>query len=253
MKEGIQMSHTIDFSNDFSASEISSVFINSAVCELTVCPSKDNAAHVKCKNVPNGSFAEVTDSTLHIEVKKQSMLKSVFKNPLKNPTCTVALPKKTFDTFTVKAGVGNKKISDVTCREAFVDSGVGNTVIEGLRPQEALKLKSGSGNVKADIPQCGKAEISTGTGNTSVNCCATGLNVKGGTGNINISGTVNGDIVLKGGVGTLTFDGTANGDLTASSGVGNINLLLHEDPANAEKHNIKTSHGIGKVIVEYVP
>jgi len=228
------MSHTIDFSNDFSASEISSVFINSAVCELTVCPSKDNAAHVKCKNVPNGSFAEVTDSTLHIEVKKQSMLKSVIKNPLKNPTCTVALPKKTFDTFTVKAGVGN-------------------TVIEGFRPQEALKLKSGSGNVKADIPQCGKAEISTGTGNTSVNCCATGLNVKGGTGNINISGTVNGDIVLKGGVGTLTFDGTANGDLTASSGVGNINLLLHEDPANAEKHNIKTSHGIGKVIVEYVP
>ena len=246
------MSKAVDLSVDFSASEISSVHISCSLGDLIVCPSPDDDAHVRCLNVPEGSFAEAADGTLTLEVKKPSVLKTVFKNPFTNTSCTVALPDKLYDSLWAETGVGNSRMTEISCREARIETGLGNIVIEGFKPLETLKLETGSGNVSAELPQCGKAEISTGRGNTTISCCAAGLTVHGGTGNIELTGTVNGEMVLKGGIGNMSFDGTVNGDMTVSGGIGNISLRLHEAPENSEKHNVKTSNGIGRVNIEYV-
>ena len=246
------MSNTVDLSFGFPAEGISAVHISSCIGDLTVIPSDDAEAHVSCRSVPEGSFAELRGSTLYVEIRRAGVLSAVFKNPFRNASCTVALPDKLYDSFTAEAGMGNSRIAAVSCREAHIETGMGNITIEGFRPAESLRLESGTGNVTAELPQCGKTVVSAGKGNIQLSCCAAGLTVSGGTGDISLSGTVNGEMVLKGGVGNISFDGTVNGDLSVKGGIGNVDLRLHEDPDSAEKHSVKTSHGIGKVNIEYV-
>lgn len=246
------MSRSVDISKDFPADGIASVKIECSLGDLTVCKSPDDEAHVRCLNVPEGSSAELNGSALSLQVKRPGVLKTVFKSPLSNVSCTIALPDKLYDSFTAETGMGNSRIADVSCKTASVETGMGNIIIEGFKPAEDFKLEIGTGNVTADIPDCGKLEVSSGKGNTSLNCCAKELTVKGGTGNIELSGTVNGEMILKGGIGNISFEGTVNGDLTVSGGIGNISLRLREDPENPERHNVKTSHGIGKLNIEYL-
>ena len=209
------MGATTDIIKDISAKEFSAVYITCTAANLIVYESEDDLAHIECRNVPEGSEVEALGDILRIKLKRPSVLDIVLRDPFRQATCKVGLPSKLYESFNADIGLGNAVIDMKVQKLTRLESGVGNVTITGLE-SGPLEIKSGVGNVKAE--------------NTST----AGLDIAGGTGNIR-------------------FDGKVQGNISVKGGVGDVDLVLHEDPSlHSGKYSLKTSHGIGKVNIEYI-
>lgn len=230
------MSTFINITKDIPEEEIKAVYITCSCANLTVKESSEKFAHIECKNVPEGSAAEISEGVLRIKIKKPSFKEMIFHSPLNSASCELSLPAKLYDTFDADIGMGNANIISTQCGSANIRSGHSNLSIDKMKVQKMTRIESGLGNVDIDGLECGPLEIRSGVGNVkAVNSTAAGLDVQGGTGNIKFEGTVNGNIDVKG-------------------GVGDIKLKLFGDPSlYGGKYSLKTSHGIGKVAIEYAP
>ncbi len=235
------MSKTIDFNNSFSPDEFSSLSISCTAANLSIAPSKDDMAHIECKNVPEGSYAEVSGGTLRVKVKEPDILDKIFNSLFSETSCRIFLPGKLSDSFgseekvyddvSVDIGVGNGKITGVSCVSASVRTGAGNCSISEMNVQKQVKLECGVGNASLRSFSAGALEIRTGTGNVDVDGDVCGLDIRGGVGNI-------------------CFDGRVDGDIDVKGSVGNITLRLHD--RHEGEYKLRTEQGMGRLNVEYV-
>ena len=229
------MGATTDIIKDISAKEFSAVYITCTAANLIVYESEDDLAHIECRNVPEGSEVEALGDILRIKLKRPSVLDIVLRDPFRQATCKVGLPSKLYESFNADIGLGNAVIGAVRCESANIRSGQSNLKIEDMKVQKLTRLESGVGNVTITGLESGPLEIKSGVGNVKAeNTSTAGLDIAGGTGNIR-------------------FDGKVQGNISVKGGVGDVDLVLHEDPSlHSGKYSLKTSHGIGKVNIEYI-
>ena len=235
------MSATIDIIKTIPANEFTAVSISCSAANLTVCESPDDLVHIECKNVPDGSFAEIRSGVLRVKIKDPDILDKVFNNLFTETVCKISLPAKLsdsfncedkiYDDFSLDIGVGNSSISGFSCARASFKTGAGNCHITDVHTEKLTKLECGVGNVTVDNFDSGSLEIRSGTGNVTIKGSLCGLDIQGGIGNIRFEGRVNGDIDVRG-------------------GIGNIDLKLYD--RHEGEHKLRTEHGIGRVNVEYV-
>ena len=115
---------------------------------------------------------------------------------------------------------------------------------------ERLKLETGAASVHFDTDsiRCGKLEVDAGVGDIVM----TGLmvdermEVEAGTGNVEISGDIYGDVKADCGVGNFELKGLVQGNITAECGMGNMELSLKGKETD---YNYRISCGMGSVSV----
>lgn len=224
----------INITRDIPEEEVQAVYITCTCANLTVKESEDKFAHIECRNVPEGSAVEVGDGVLRVKLKKLSFTEMIFNSPIRGSTCIISLPPKLYSTFDADIGKGNAEVTSLQCDSADISSGYSNLDIKNMKVQKMVRIESGVGNVSIEGLKSGPLEIRSGVGNVTVkDSTAGGLDIQGGT-------------------GTIKFDGEVNGNIDVRGGVGDIKLLLHGDPSvYGGKYSLKTTHGIGKVTIEY--
>ena len=235
------MSASIDIIKSFTADEFTSVNISVSTANLTVCESSDDLAHIECRNVPSGSYAEISSGVLRVKIKEPDIIDKLVNNLFTETTCKISLPSKLsdsfdtddkiYDSFIADIGVGNATIKGVACVNAAIRTGAGNSHIENVTAEKATRLECGVGNAVIEGFASGDLDIKSGTGNIDIRGNVCGLGIQGGIGNIRFEGRVDGDIDVKG-------------------GIGNIDLKLHD--RHEGEYKLRTEHGIGRVNVEYV-
>ena len=264
------MAEYIDITLDISEEEFSGVQVKCIAADLEISRSEDKFAHIICRNVPEGSFAIAENGKLVAEVKRPKVTDMIFKNHFQASSCRISLPEKQYDSFTADIAMGNSSICDVGCDSAEINSGSGNLNISRAAALKDMRINSGAGQVIMDNTECGELKIKTGAGNITVNDVnirnaaniegGTGeitidrlesgmLRIRSGTGNIRAKGTASG-LDIQGGIGNTRFEGSVSGDIDIRGGIGNIDLVL--DEKSRSEHRLKTTHGIGKVNIEYI-
>ena len=222
---------TTDIFMEIPSEEFTSVNITCSVSDLTVYRSEDDMAHIECKNVPDGSSADVQSGILRVRIKEHDFLDMIFRDPFNSPMCRIGLPQKVYDAFSADIGVGNGRISDIDCVNARIKTGTGNVRMDNVRVTKMTLLESGVGNITMDKLESSVLELKSGTGDIAVRgtlCC----------------------LDIQGGIGNIRFEGKANGDISVKGGIGNIDIKLHGKQDSDRK--LRTDHGLGKINIEYV-
>ena len=219
---------SISFEKDLLPEEFTSLELTSSFVNVTVTCGESKTAHLVCNNVPEGSFAEIQEGVLVIEMNEKGLLDKLKQMAVVDAKCRLELPEKMLESFTEITGAGNSILEGICCANAKIRSGAGNIVINGMTVKESISLETGAGNMDITEIKGGSLRSKAGAGNVSVAGELEALTVKTGTGNVNFEGNVYGEIKVEGGIGNTT-------------------LTLHSKP-----ESISTHTGIGKVDVNYI-
>lgn len=163
-------------------------------------------------------------------ILKESMLFSLFRNPLEEYTLNVFLPKKLFRSIEINTASGGAAISDVQAEFFTLNTASGDVNAQGAF--ENIAIKTASGNVtfvnNAESP-AKKLKISSASGNIDVTAPAESYTISG----------VSGKTVYNGASGKGSISMTSgnidvnyikwNDDLTINVVSGTANVMLPED------------------------
>lgn len=219
---------SMSFEKVFSPEEFTSLKITCSFVNMNITCGDNKEAHLVCSNVPDGSFAEIQEGVLVIEMKEKNLLDKLKQISVFDVWCRLELPEKMLESFTETAGAGNSTLEGISCAQAAIRSGAGNIVINGMTVKEGMQLETGAGN--SDI-----TDIKGGS-----------LKTKTGAGNVSVAGELD-SLAVKTGTGNMTFDGSVYGEVQVEGGIGNVTLTLHNKP-----EKVGTRTGIGKVDINYV-
>ena len=139
--------------------------------------------------------------------------------------------------LSVKNGIGQLKISDITADEVVIKSGVGETYVSNLTSK--------------------KTTIKTGVGEFNINNSnLSDLDLKSGVGEVNINAKINGDCEIKGGIGAIDLNLSTSIDdyrFDFSNGIGDISVngssYKHYKNRDGE-HLMKVKNGIGDIEID---
>ena len=80
------------------------------------------------------------------------------------PTLTIELPEKAFDTVKIDAGAGQMKLSDLTCENLDIDFGAGSSEVINVTCKNEADFDCGVGETDFSGKLLGDAEIDGGIG-----------------------------------------------------------------------------------------
>lgn len=230
-----------DISRDFSGIGVNNISIDSNIGELVINRSSDKDIHVEGKKLIKDSCTiEVNGDLFSIKYKKSwaDVINIPWVNNKSGTKLTVSLPDKIYDEFKFDGGVGENKISDLSCRNADIDCGVGNSIFENLLVTNIAEFDFGTGK------------------STFENCILTVSNFDIGVGNVEYSGKILGDTNIDCGVGKTEFniDGYKDDyDIDYDKGVGDVKISSKTSGKSSfeNKAKLNISGGVGEFIVNF--
>ena len=230
----------IDYTESFSASDISRLNINIEWTDLTIGKSEDDMIYVDAENVPAGFTAKQDSGTFMVrsEHKKHFVHIPDFLDDDNDERSTIKIliPEKEYSSFILDLGAGATDVSGISCGDFIIDCGAGKVTFSDIR--------------------CNSGDIDCGAGEMEINDinCEGLLDIYGGAGQITVSGVLGGIDIVQG-VGEFSFNGTVNGNINADGGVGEITFRLTNPPedfyADGGKYKLKIDTGIGSANVYY--
>ncbi|MBQ7611679.1 MAG: DUF4097 family beta strand repeat protein [Spirochaetaceae bacterium] len=137
---------------------------------------------------------------------------------------------KSFDTVSIKAGIGNLHIENIACTDCTVSNGVGKCTIENTKMKE-FNFDGGVGESTFNSVESDTSKIHIGVGETTMLNCSLH------------------DVTIKGGVGAIHFDGRITGNSSIEIGLGGADITLHE---SKENYYLKYSTGLGSMTIDGV-
>ena len=150
------------------------------------------------------------------------------------PTLTIELPEKAFDTVKIDAGAGQMKLSDLTCENLDIDFGAGSSEVINVTCKNEADFDLGVG--KTVFKDC--------TFNDSDFDC--------GVGETDFSGKLLGDAEIDGGIGSINFDidGYKNDYKIKSNSKVKINSTTEENEL-LYKIKLDIDNGIGEISLNF--
>lgn len=150
------------------------------------------------------------------------------------PTLTIELPEKEFDTVKIDAGAGQMKLSDLTCENLDIDFGAGSSEVINVTCKNEADFDLGVG--KTVFKDC--------TFNDSDFDC--------GVGETDFSGKLLGDAEIDGGIGSINFDidGCKNDYKIKSDSKVKINSTTEESELSY-KIKLDIDNGIGEISLNF--
>ncbi len=184
---------------------------------------------------------EVRKDSIKIDVSDDKLIIETSDHHLpffysKKSELTVYIPNN-ISYFSVKTGIGELKIYDITADEVVIKTGVGEAYISNLISK--------------------KTSINTGVGEFKINNSdLSNLELKSGVGDVNINAKIDGDCEIKGGIGNIELNLNTNIDnyrFDFSNGIGDISVngssYKHYKNRDGE-YCMKVNNGIGDIEID---
>jgi hypothetical protein len=205
------------YNETFDVAAIDNMEIDFSAGDLNIKKSSDENIHVTGENLPEKINFSSSNSKLQVKTADSLLhLKGGYISfDGSQPTLTIELPEKAFDTVKIDAGAGSSEVINVTCtNEADFDLGVGKTVFKDC------------------------------TFNDSDFDC--------GVGETDFSGKLLGDAEIDGGIGSINFDidGCKNDYKIKSDSKVKINSTTEESELSY-KIKLDIDNGIGEISLNF--
>ena len=119
------------YNETFDVATIDNMEINFSAGDLNIKKSSDENIHVTGENLPEKINFSSSNSKLQVKTADSLLhLKGGYISfDGSQPTLTIELPEKAFDTVKIDAGAGQMKLSDLTCENLDIDFGAGSSEV----------------------------------------------------------------------------------------------------------------------------
>ena len=224
------------YNETFDVATIDNMEINFSAGDLNIKKSSDENIHVTGENLPEKINFSSSNSKLQVKTADSLLhLKGGYISfDGSQPTLTIELPEKAFDTVKIDAGAGQMKLSDLTCENLDIDFGAGSSEVINVTCKNEADFDLGVG--KTVFKDC--------TFNDSDFDC--------GVGETDFSGKLLGDADIDGGIGSINFDidGCKNDYKIKSDSKVKINSTSEENEL-LYKIKLDIDNGIGEISLNF--
>lgn len=224
------------YNETFDVAAIDNMEIDFSAGDLNIKKSSDENIHVTGENLPEKINFSSSNSKLQVKTADSLLhLKGGYISfDGSQPTLTIELPEKTFDTVKIDAGAGQMKLSDLTCENLDIDFGAGSSEVINVTCKNEADFDLGVG--KTVFKDC--------TFNDSDFDC--------GVGETDFSGKLLGDADIDGGIGSINFDidGCKNDYKIKSDSKVKINSTTEENEL-LYKIKLDIDNGIGEISLNF--
>lgn len=170
------------YNETFDVATIDNMEIDFSAGDLNIKKSSDENIHVTGENLPEKINFSSSNSKLQVKTADSFLhLKGGYISfDGSQPTLTIELPEKTFDTVKIDAGAGQMKLSDLTCENLDIDFGAGSSEVINVTCTNEADFDCGVGETDFAGKLLGDAEIDGGIGsiNFDIDGCKNDYNIK---------------------------------------------------------------------------
>lgn len=156
-----------DINLSFQSASINRLDIETGICRFKIQKSDDNNITVEGINLPEDRYkVREINNTLEISYNQKWFDfadNSVFHKK-SDAEITIYLPEKEYDSFEFDGGIGENKITDLTVRNAEIDTGVGESVFKNFKVKNKTDLDLGVGDVRFENCELNRSDIDAGVG-----------------------------------------------------------------------------------------
>lgn len=224
------------YNETFDVATIDNMEIDFSAGDLNIKKSSDENIHVTGENLPEKINFSSSNSKLQVKTADSLLhLKGGYISfDGSQPTLTIELPEKTFDTVKIDAGAGQMKLSDLTCENLDIDFGAGSSEV-------------------INVTCTNEADFDLGVGKTVFkDCTFNDSDFDCGVGETDFSGKLLGDADIDGGIGSINFDidGCKNDYKIKSDSKVKINSTSEESELSY-KIKLDIDNGIGEISLNF--
>lgn len=154
------------YNETFDVAAIDNMEIDFSAGDLNIKKSSDENIHVTGENLPEKINFSSSNSKLQVKTADSLLhLKGGYISfDGSQPTLTIELPEKAFDTVKIDAGAGQMKLSDLTCENLDIDFGAGSSEVINVTCKNEADFDCGVGETDFSGKLLGDAEIDGGIG-----------------------------------------------------------------------------------------
>lgn len=224
------------YNETFDVATIDNMEINFSAGDLNIKKSSDENIHVTGENLPEKINFSSSNSKLQVKTADSLLhLKGGYISfDGSQPTLTIELPEKAFDTVKIDAGAGQMKLSDLTCENLDIDFGAGSSEV-------------------INVTCTNEADFDLGVGKTVFkDCTFNDSDFDCGVGETDFAGKLLGDADIDGGIGSVRFDidGCKNDYNIKSDSKIKINSTTEENEL-PYKIKLDIDNGIGEISLNF--
>lgn len=203
----------------FSAEDFSSVKIKDKIVGLNIVGGC-KTVRAECSNIPDDVTVEAADGVLNIELPENNMLSKMFR-VFYAEKLTLYLTDKALESITIDAAACNIDLETVNCGSIAIDSDAGNVTAKNVTAKDSFEVRSGAGDIRLSGISGGRLTVHAGAGNLKLNGDIDSLKADCGTGNISFEGSVYDTVSVDSGIGNidLTFTNKPT-NVSAETGIG---------------------------------
>ena len=233
------------YNETFDVAAIDNMEINFSAGDLNIKKSSDENIHVTGENLPEKINFSSSNSKLQVKTADSLLhLKGGYISfDGSQPTLTIELPEKAFDTVKIDAGAGQMKLSDLTCENLDIDFGAGSSEVINVTCKNEADFDLGVG--KTVFKDC--------TFNDSDSKVKVGFIFAGDVNDLCAScKKLLGDAEIDGGIGSINFDidGCKNDYKIKSDSKVKINSTTEENEL-LYKIKLDIDNGIGEISLNF--
>lgn len=224
------------YDENFDGGTIANIDIDFSAGDLNIKKSSDENIHVTGENLPEK--INFSSSNCKLQVKTADSLLHLKGGYISfdgsQPTLTIELPEKAFDTVKIDAGAGQMKLSDLTCENLDIDFGAGSSEV-------------------INVTCTNEADFDLGVGKTVFkDCTFNDSDFDCGVGETDFAGKLLGDAEIDGGIGSINFDidGCKNDYKIKSDSKVKINSTTEENEL-LYKIKLDIDNGIGEISLNF--
>lgn len=170
------------YNETFDVATIDNMEIDFSAGDLNIKKSSDENIHVTGENLPEKINFSSSNSKLQVKTADSLLhLKGGYISfDGSQPTLTIELPEKAFDTVKIDAGAGQMKLSDLTCENLDIDFGAGSSEVINVTCTNEADFDCGVGETDFSGKLLGDAEIDGGIGsiNFDIDGCKNDYKIK---------------------------------------------------------------------------
>ena len=247
-------------SEQFSATEISSLYIDVGSAELVVDPWENDYFLVEYENIPVEYEIYTKENTLIID--REANVTFVWNVTYTEPQkIHVSVPAShAYDEVYVDKGSGSTKLTGIRTDKLNLDTGSGGINIADCVAKTSI-FNSGSGSFVAKNCELGVTSMDTGSGTVILeNVVAKNLKLDTGSGRVEVKGILTGKCVFEAGSGSLNvvvYGREEDYNFRSDMGSGNFYVNGKKKDKDYEKEDKSAKHwlifdaGSGRVSVDF--
>ena len=213
---------TFEPSGDFE-----NISVNVFTTDLKLLPSEDGKCRIECYEDEKVSHtAEVKDGALVIDTKDSRRWLGFISLSFKRPTMEIYLPKNEYEFLDIDTDTGAVCLPNNFTFESININGNTGSVVCYASAKKDMDFELDTGPILLCDVSAGDIRLQTDTGSIKLNggTVAESIEVKTGTGFVNLENISCGSIHAEADTGLVSLENTSCGDLYAETDTGYIKL-----------------------------